>query len=110
MKKLAIFFLFFMVIGCNHAPDIGERAKLISPDDNGLYIGLTEQAYEAERKAEIAKDFHGRMDLILAHELIFIENKTPVLIINKGSHRRKVRILSGKYEGSSGWVSDEYIK
>ncbi len=92
------------------APDIGQSARLASPDGKDLFVAVTDSAYEAERNAIAAGDRQGLVNLMLAELLFTAPDGTTVLIIERKSDRRKVRITSGKLIGLAGWVPDEFIK
>lgn len=111
MKRIGfILILFLLILGCSTAPDIGQNAQIVSPDGKDLFIATTEAAYEAERKAISAGDTQGLTNLMLTGQMFTVPNATSVLIIDRGSYRRKVRITAGKFEGLSGWVPDEFVK
>jgi streptogramin lyase len=91
------------------ADGVGQHSVL-RVDDGGLVpVAASNEAYDALLKAAAAHDTVGEAALVAASVVSAIPSGTQVLVIDRGAHRRQVRVESGNLVGQTVWVSSDYI-
>lgn len=88
---------------------VGEKGFLLS-GGKLVPLAIDEASFDAWISASAAKDDHGQKILLASSRIIGVQNRSPVLVIDQGTFKRRVRILDGEYKGKSGWVAMEYVK
>jgi hypothetical protein len=85
---------------------IGTKAHLKGP----TLVATSESADEALSDAIIAGDEIGINRMIVSGEVLSINDNPEVLVLkNEWPGRTKIRILTGKYRGETGWVAYEEL-
>ena len=92
------------------APGAGEKAVLSVSNSKDVLVAVNLQDYEESRKLIMAGDEQGLAQMIMALRLFSVDNNTPVLVIDRETSKRRIRIQEGPQKGLSGWVPDEYVK
>jgi hypothetical protein len=96
---------FFLIITIVSAQSIG---SIVTIDQS--FLGTTKQAYDKIVKLCVAKDSVGITELIYNGYCFIVEDGTRAKVIDSTVLCVEVRILSGKQEGKSGWISRDLVK
>lgn len=73
-------------------------------------VAVSKEAFDEWTKARVANDKYGMGLLLASGKILTPKRGTKVLVIDRATFIRKVRILEGEYVGMSGWVAVEYVK
>lgn len=110
---VAIFFLFGLIM----AIATGDKSSKGTGDNGVLNSGAeftpvarTEQALDEWVSAGVAKDKHGQAILLASNKVVGVKSGTKVLVIDRATGSRKIRVVEGKEQGLSGWVLKEYVR
>lgn len=92
----------------NSSVEVGQTGYLDSGGDN-VVLGTTKESYDRMISLSVAHDTLGIAQMVLTGQAIMVNKGTSVKVISSGVSSREVRILDGKYYGSSGWVPYEFV-
>lgn len=123
---IAVSMMLSSLVGNSSSQSVATNTKPI-PTDTGLAVGQegilsmadiktdvlvprTEAVEQAIIKSSIAKDNIGTAEYVLADQAFFVKGGTKVLVIDKKSYSRQVRILEGQHYTETGWVPMEFVK
>lgn len=110
-KSIIFFILLMVIVGCSEdtAPPVGQEGILDSVNEL-IPIAIDENALDEWTKARMANDNYGQMLMLAGGKISTVEKGIRVLVIDRGSMIRKIRIKEGKKVGLSGWVPMERVK
>lgn len=93
---------------------VNERPFVEAGDELELTLGLIATDQRALHSAQEALEKKDRFTLNYLEskleKLIRVPKQTRVLILENSDGESKVRVVSGKYKGTEGWVSDYWFK
>ena len=75
-----------------------------------VVLGVTDADLDAFTKASVAGDKAGVAELYLAGRIIDTPSGTRVLVIDRSTFKRKVRLMDGPRTGQTGWVPYEWVQ
>ena len=87
---------------------VGEEGDVKS-SANKTVIATSEASFDALIKASVANDTMGIAQLVLDGRAFAVENGTKVLVIDRTTGARQVRILEGELIGETGWLPMEFV-
>lgn len=109
LATLALACLFFLVQAVE--PSAGEVRKLTAKSSEGairVRVPASEDAGKEDQKLMAAHDELGLSLQVLEGQVLLVENKTPVRVIERERFawgpKCRVRILEGEHTGRTGWV------
>jgi len=93
----------------NNSAGVGENGILVSQNEE-IAIPITKEYYDEMVKLSVANDTMGIAEMALDDKIFFVKTGTKVLVIDRETFSRQVRILEGENIGRSGWVPFEFIQ
>jgi len=90
--------------------DVGSESIISVPGLNEVYIAVDKEVFDEWIKACNAKDYIGVAQMEALGKLFVVSNGTKVLVIDRHTFSREVRILEGNATGKSGWLPYEWLK
>lgn len=75
-----------------------------------MFLGTTKSNNDRLTKLSVAGDEYGIKQMIYAGEAFIVAEGTKGKVIDSSILSIEVRILDGKYQGWSGWISRELVK
>lgn len=75
-----------------------------------IFLGTTKSDYDRLVKLSVAKDEYGIKQMIYAGQAFIVAEGTKGKVIDSSLFSIEVRVLDGKYQGWSGWISKELVK
>jgi RNA polymerase subunit RPABC4/transcription elongation factor Spt4 len=90
----------------------GEVGRLAIANKGEIIVCIDVETLDEVTKLAVAHDNTGIAQLVLAGGAYFVEQNTPVRIIERAgflAHKTRVRILSGAQAGRDGWVPSEFV-
>lgn len=88
---------------------IGDEGRLYSGADN-IFVAIDQDSFDKLTAAAVAEDSYGITELMLQGKIFLVGSNTRVKVIDTSFAKTKVRVLSGDWTGSSGWVPYEWVK
>lgn len=89
---------------------VGSEAVIRAPNLDTVYLAIDKESFNMWTKACVAKDYIGMAQLESAGLVFPVPNGTKVLVIDRDTFIRQVRILEGSAFGKSGWLPFEWLK
>lgn len=87
---------------------IGENGYLRS-SASPIMVPISESAFDRTMKLSVAGDTAGLARMVMAGEILTVDNGTQIKVIDKNFTSTEVRIMSGENAGGSGWVPMEFV-
>ncbi len=87
---------------------IGENGYLRN-SANPIMVPISKSIFDETMKLSVAGDTAGLARMVVAGEILMVDNGTQVKVIDKNFASTEVRIMSGKNYGESGWVPMEFV-
>jgi hypothetical protein len=114
---ILVVFIFFVLIalmvpaftGVKSSKWTGEKGVLVSGAEF-TPVAMSEQILDEWVSARVNKDGHGQVSLLASDKVVGVKSGTKVLIIDRATFSRKVRVIEGENEGLAGWVPTEYVR
>jgi len=114
---ILVVFIFLVLIAVMIPAFTGGKSSKWAGDNGVLNSGAeftpvarTEHALDEWVSARVNKDGPGQVSLLASDKVVSVKSGTKVLIIDRATFTRKVRVLEGEDQGLSGWVPVEYVK
>jgi len=89
---------------------VGDHGVLRLDGEGPILLAVDVPSYEGLVKACVAGDDIGLAAMILTGGVFECPQGTRVLVIDRGTYRRQVRLLDGPQAGAAGWVSGEWVR
>lgn len=89
---------------------VGEEGFLQTDGADKTFVLRSEELLDAFVQASVSNDTYGMSEILLAGGGFLVPNGTKALVIDRGTGRRKVRVLEGDFTGESGWIPMEFIQ
>lgn len=83
---------------------------VLSVDGKDILVGIEKEDFDKIVKSSVAGDTYGIVEIVAQGKAFYVKDKTKVLIIDRDTFSRQVRILEGDMTGKTGWVPYEFIK
>ncbi len=90
-------------------PLTGEKGYVSLGKPGFVPVAGSGEYFDRSIKLSNAGDTMGIQQMLLAEQLILVESGTQILVIDLNFIGTEVRILSGKYQGRSGFVSNDFL-
>ena len=116
---LGVFILLVVIFSIQSAftPDqpktglsMGEKGIVICGNEPTVFLAIDISSQDAFTKAAIAKDYIGMQRLVSTGRVFEVPANTRVLVIDRKTFIRQVRVLEGPQAGRAGWLPMEWIK
>lgn len=89
----------------------GETGYITSPStgaDKDVLVATNEKAFDQMGKLIAVNDIDGLTQMVLAKEIFYVSNRTPILVIGGTMFAEEVRITGGDYKGQAVWIPNEW--
>jgi hypothetical protein len=116
IKKIFVLTILLLLLGTNGIafasldPVITGSKVILYNDGNYVFLTPLKNDHDEFQRLANAGDSYGVAEMIYINRLFTVDSGTKGLVINTGFSLVRVRILSGKQAGNSGWVNREFVK
>lgn len=87
---------------------IGDTAYLRA-SASPIMVPVDKTAFDRTMQLSVAGDTTGLARMVVAGDILTVDNGTQVKVISKDYTKTEVRIMSGDHTGESGWVPMEFV-
>lgn len=87
---------------------IGDTAYLRN-SHSPIMVPVDKTAFNRTMQLSVAGDTTGLARMVVAGDILTVDNGTQVKVISKDYTSTEVRIMSGDHIGESGWVPMEFV-
>lgn len=89
----------------------GETGYITSPNTSGdtdVLVATDEKTFDQMGKLMAVKDMDGLTKMLMAKEIFYVPNRTPILVIGGSMFAEEVRITGGDHKGDAVWIPNEW--